>query len=432
MATRYGMAYDTLFRLARHSRDEVHLLPEHAEFIQRNGQLFAEVAISGGAAIAVHENLGHLQSTQPQYDFKEAKSALVLPTLDELVRKRPTLQCAYSVIRETLDSLGAEYIFLRGHPFEDRYYPSSSRRTSTDIDLLVRAEAIDAIISVFQDIGFALTETEEYRTAYHAYTGQIMFFNSSMGLVIDMNYSLRAAGNRGPISTDIAKLWERSERVSKWESALSPTDELFQCIDHAARSHCFGARLVKSCMDADAIMRSAVERIDFQNIMAQAKSVQSEMAFSYFSAIYNCRYRTEASSRRIPSPHHVDGGLELRLFENCCVLAHHGVRGVPNTYKSLAHLNIQKAAIIWTSDSPKRLVQLWRFPLFPAEDELVLHLEKIGGANGHFKRVRLLTMFFIFLGPGVFVGHLGFLLSVCLRYYQRVSRPLRPKATNTG
>lgn len=366
------------------------------------------ISIANSVHVYIYQNLVEYLGDQVDGPLCELVRLLRGPVLREIALRRPRVALEFDVLRKTLGTAQVPFIFLRGHPFATRFYSDPKLRLSGDVDLLIPRQHFREAIRVLEINKYALQRSREYTAASEAYIGQVELKNPDSGIIVDLNWALTGNGRCGPLSMDMDMIWKRSIREIDTEHSLSVSDELIQVIDHCVRGHDFGDQIFKAILDARAIIRTAGDQIDYEYVGYQTRVLRATTSFNQFIYLFNEFESLGGGSVRLQNIRGATHFTGSPWHKKILIFNQQKLLTSRSPLRTIVLANLEITNRVWMADSLLDILRLWRTPLMPLSDELVINLEDMPHIPKSLRRM-LFTVGFLLCGClGILCGHVAF------------------------
>jgi hypothetical protein len=177
-------------------------------------------------------------------------------------RQNTLLLSALGQVLPRLATAGIDVVVMRGASWAESLYHDIGLRPMADVDLLIRAEAIQVVAQVMSDLGYRLRETVDYCAQFQL--GDDRTF-------IEVHWSI---GSGSPcFNVTFGSLWsERQPLLLGGEVTfqLSPEDAVLLTSFHVGFQHCFAVRLM-SFLDVYLLTAGPSARLDWDKLVERAQ-----------------------------------------------------------------------------------------------------------------------------------------------------------------
>lgn len=181
-----------------------------------------------------------------------------------------SLQNQLAEILGLLRSAGVETVVLKGAHLAGTVYPDPAARPMSDLDLLVREEAVPVAFQALIDAGYATDPRNDEKLDYatHHHCSPLV---RAGRVPVEIHRRLLTAGP--PLRQDIAGIWDRIRpvRVAGLDAwVLSPEDLVIHLSLHAGWNHGFDIPILALC-DLARCVRHYRSEIDWRALRAIAE-----------------------------------------------------------------------------------------------------------------------------------------------------------------
>ena len=142
-------------------------------------------------------------------------------------------------INDALKAHNIDVIAFKGVTLAERLYGEIALRPIGDIDLLVRAEDLDACGRILARIGYAPVPGRAKQSQWHALVNRALNFRHDAGFLLDVHWAVTSQPAY-VVSFPLAEIWQSAERmqlVGRSVRRLSAADELRYLCYHYAAQH---------------------------------------------------------------------------------------------------------------------------------------------------------------------------------------------------
>lgn len=227
---------------------------------------------------------------------------------------------------------------------------------------------------------------------------------------VDLNWSLMGNAGIGPVTLDMGAVWARA-RIIGHRVELSHEDTLLECMRHITQGHDFSGRMLRTCVDAEAIMTTCGADIDHSYIEWQAKKVECVRAIQQWLYFYQHVYG--AATPHLPFQPFCSrfANREANAFSRAVLVPQIKFKAnTGHTLSAWANAGLCVLSKLWCLDRPLRLCLLLSTILVPRGAYFSLIAGRRGGSKviaiaGHafkvflFLPVLLLGAALMLLGP---------------------------------
>jgi len=342
-------------------------------------------------------------------------------------RSRRRLARGAVVVHRLMSQAGSDYTFLRGLWFASQYYDFPQLRCSSDIDLLVRAEAYPRVEEVFHDAGFRNESCEALHQARVHYVGQSELYHPQWRLRVDLNYRLTGNGGIGAVSGNTTDIWARATQVDGRLWRLSDEDAFLDQIRHMGHGHDFDAGFVMCCMDIAALLRSRAVSMDWDLVCSEASRFEFRRILHFFAHFYDQYYRDESMPSLSPYLGKGPGCPSLRECRAFARLVQ--VPLIRRKHERLAAFgvfygNLRFAGKLWGIDRLKRLAKIISTIPWPPRHQLVMLTLEMETESFFLRRLRYLVNPLLPGLPGALLGIMARLFVALLHGVRHVLRAI--------
>jgi hypothetical protein len=224
-------------------------------------ELHAEIRRNSIAAQVFHLMKSSGEGTQRSPEFQQ----LLYQTYEASFLQNLLIRRETELLLREFEVQGVPVIPLKGTLLAERYYGHYAARGTSDIDLLIHPEHMEAAVKCIHHLGF-VEASQENPVHYHH-----EWFKQAGGLpeplVVELHWSLVQADTS---QMNIGVAWATSEQMDGYKNvrSLSPSYTFYALCLHGA-SHQMDS--LKYVMDVLHLLERHYERIDLQWLLEQAK-----------------------------------------------------------------------------------------------------------------------------------------------------------------
>ncbi len=289
----------------RSKAGEEELYKKMASLEDEDWQALFSLSIKNGLFPQLYDRLArlNLKKRPPEFSSK-FRNIYLLNLKRNMLFEREMLK-----ILDYLKEAGMRVIPLKG-PFLARYIYNdlALRRSSGDLDILVRYDEIEKIGNKLKDIGYSFCSGRFEIDIFHRFRRQISLQKRSareFGVVIELQWDIRDMFTR----THTEEFWANSKEVDfNGHRVLAPSDEDLVLYLVLKSTFVFDSNFVeiKYLYDMHSLITSAARHIDWEMVARKVDElglgVDFFYAFSISRAFFNTDIPEDILERFRPSP----------------------------------------------------------------------------------------------------------------------------------